>query len=75
MNYVTHEDLVVKRITCNHPKVKKIWEWGALAAVNITGEMVHCISLILDNDERVDFKSEKENDPVYKKVESYLQNI
>ncbi len=51
MTYIKREPVTVTRLTCSHPKVKRIWEHGALAATPTNSLMTRVLCIQLDNDE------------------------
>lgn len=46
MGYIEHQENVIKKLSCTHPKIKKIWEYGGCATIPTSGELVRYVSLL-----------------------------
>lgn len=73
MPYITRKPVEVLKLVCDHPRVKSFWEWGG-ASINPTGDFVYSLSMILDNDERIDFRDKNPDDAI-EKAEKYLNEL
>ena len=74
MSYIKHEPVTVTKLTCNHPKVKRIWEYGGASTNPTDGTMHSYVSIQLDNDEVVNFKGDENESPELK-AEKYLTEL
>lgn len=72
MSYLKHEPVTVTKLTCSHPKVKRIWEWGGLSVNDVTSDPLHYVGMIMENDDRLEFKITDLN---YSNVEEFLSQL
>lgn len=75
MVYIKREPVTIVKLTCVHPKVKRIWEWGGAACIPTSGLFFRTISLLFDDDTRKDFTDDGNNDGAIHEAEKYLQSI
>ena len=75
-NYIEYKDVVTKKLTCTHPKVNRIWEWGG-GSINPTDGIMHrYISILLNGEKDAHtFKDEGGEDDVIKKADLFLQTL
>jgi len=79
MSYVKRELVTIEKLTCSHPKVDRIWEYGALAGIPTNSEMVRCISIILKpftpgNIQRHEFKDNGDGQAITD-LEAFLETL
>jgi hypothetical protein len=72
--YITYEEQVIKKLTCSHPKVKRIWEWGGGAAIPTDGTMQVYLSIILEDDSRYVFE-DNDSGSAIEKAEQFLSTL
>ena len=46
MSYIERKEIVVNKLVCTHPKIKKIWELGCLAAIPTDSKMTRIVCLL-----------------------------
>lgn len=74
MNTIIETDQVVKRLSCNHPKVLNIWEYGGLASIPTSAEVVRHLCLLM-NDGAVKTFTDNANGDAIKEAEQYLSTL
>ncbi len=74
MSYIEYKEVTVTKLTCSHPRVKNIWEVGALAAVPNTATMERRVNIILDDGTREEFIDDGSGKAV-EDLEKYLLTI
>lgn len=52
---ITEQNDANNRLICSNPRIKHIWQWGALSPNKPTGTIIHKLSILLDDDTREDF--------------------
>lgn len=72
--YIKREQITVERLTCSHKKVKKIWEYGALAEIPTSSLMTRVLCIQLENDEVKKFE-DNGNGQAEIDAEKFLQEI
>lgn len=60
MAYLHYEPVTIQKLTCSHPQVKRIWEYGGLANTETDDKMYRYISIILQDGTRREFKDNPE---------------
>jgi hypothetical protein len=71
MSYIKREKVLVEQLTCAHPLVKRIWEYGGMAQ----GEgMKRWVSIQLIDDRRGDFSDEGGGEAI-EKAEAWLKTL
>lgn len=56
--YITTELVQIPKLTYSHPKVLRIWEWGAFATVPTSGEPFRKIGILLKDGSRHEFSDD-----------------
>lgn len=75
MGYLQRKEVKVTRLTCSHPKVLRIWEYGSLSAYPINSEMNRTICVLLEgNVSAIEFK-DKADGSAEIELEKYLENL
>ncbi len=74
MAYINLEEVKTVMLTCNHPKVKRIWQYGGLAAIPTSSEMVRNLCLLMDDDEIKSFADNGNGDAI-KEAEEFLSTL
>ena len=74
MAYLSTQDVVVKKSVCNHPKVIKCWEHGALAWMPTSSELKRHICLLLDDGTVKDFEDDGNGFAVIE-AENFLESL
>ncbi len=49
MGYISLEPVTIQKLVCNHPKIKKIWEYGGSSRI-LNNDFRRFLHLQLDND-------------------------
>lgn len=78
MAFITKKTQWVKHeiLTCDHPQVEKIWDFGSLPAVAASNEMYYNVGVILYNGEKRTFQSTKdEPEKAITDAEDFLQSL
>lgn len=74
-NYIEYKEVVTKKLTCTHPKVNRIWEWGG-ASINPTdGTMHRYVSILLEGEENAHIFKDEGGEDAIKEAELFLQTI
>jgi len=71
---IQETDEVVKRLSCNHPMVSRIWEYGGLASSPTGAEPKRHLCLLMQ-DESVKTFSDNGNGDAIKEAEQYLSTL
>jgi len=75
MSYIEFKEQIIKKLACNYPKVKKIWEFGGGASTNTVGfEMARYICIQLDDDTVHSFEDDGKGDAI-KEAENFLNQL
>jgi len=74
MSFIGKEKKEIYVLTCSHPKVKKIWEWGGGASIPTNGDLIRNISILLDTGQVCNFKDDKES-TAEEQIDKYLNII
>lgn len=74
MSYIEikEETVQVRRLTCSHPMVTKIWEYGGMDANPSNREMFRYVCLLLNDGTTKEFQDNGNGDAI-KEAEKYLQ--
>lgn len=72
MNYI--ENVQNQKLTCTHPMVAKIWEYGGCASNLPNSEFIRYVCIGLKNGIIKQFKDTANGDAI-KEAELYLQNL
>jgi len=81
MSYIKTEEVIVNKLTCSHPKVSKIWEYGALSEVLPLGTdmMYRCVCILLKSEdptkaERYEWKDNGDGSAIIE-AEKFLETL
>lgn len=74
MGYIERKPITVERLTCSHPKVDRIWEYGGLAETPTDGGMVRYVSIMLKDFTRKDFQ-DKGDGKAIEEAEAFLKTL
>jgi hypothetical protein len=75
MNYLKREQVTVERLTCSHPKVSRIWEYGGLASTPTNSEAVRYICILMEGDTHPIQFTDNGDINAINELEKYLQAI
>lgn len=73
-NYITREDITVKRLTCLHLKVKHMWETGGLAAIPTTSKSTRTLHLLMNDESRKEFTDNGDGKAI-EEAEIFLKTV
>lgn len=66
----------ISTLSCNHPRVEKIWFTGAISAHGVPQTTILCLHILFKDGTRKDFESDKiiSEDLLLAKAEEFLQS-
>jgi len=74
MKYIEVKTKLITQLDCNHPEVKRIWEYGGLSAIPTDGNAKRTIGIML-NDGSCQYFEDDGNGEAIEIAEEYLQSL
>jgi hypothetical protein len=72
MKYIEIKTKLITQLHCNHPQVKRIWEYGGASTVPTDGSPKRIIGIMLNDGDCKYFEDDGNGDAV-ERAEEYLQ--
>ena len=74
VKYITKSPVIVEKLTCNHPKVENIWEYGGLSSIPTSSEIIRVVCILMIDRTVIKFMDDVK-DTAIEKAEEYLKSI
>ena len=74
MKYIEVKTKLITQLDCNHPQVKKIWEYGGASAIPTDNNQKRIIGIMF-NDGSCQYFEDDGNGGAIERAEEYLQSL
>ena len=74
MKFIEIKTKLITQLDCNHPDVKRIWEYGGLSAVPTDNNSKRTIGIMF-NDGNCEYFEDDGNGDAIERAEEYLQSL